>query len=473
MSMKRRAQSAKQTSLFVATQTLPTSPGHPFYEKLNKLLDEHGFDEYVEDLCVSYYHATLGRRSIPPGVYFRMLMVGYFEGLDSERGIAWRVADSLSLRRFLGFDLSESTPDHTSLSKIRNRLPASVYESVFRWVLQLLKREGLLRGETVAVDATTLEANAALRALVRRDSGMGYREYLQDLARGEGIDTPTREDEARIDKQRPRKASNKDWQHPHDPQARVAKMKDGRTHLAHKLEQVVDLDTQAVLGVRVTSADAGDTQTISATLAQADANVAAVAAADPVPDPDVRACPLGEVVADKGYHSNEVLETLRAEGRRTYIAEPKRGRRKWKGKHAARDAVYANRRRIRGRRSKALQRQRAERTERPFAHSLETGAMRRTHLRGHEKISKRMLIHYAGVNLGLAMRTRYTMGTPRGLHDLLHALLRACVMRIWRHVAVSCDVGQSLASAPSRREPWRCGRRRARPDSRTAFSPGC
>ena len=469
MSMKKRAR-VQQATLFVASHSLPIAPGHPFYGKLNELLDRHGFDDYVEDLCSVYYHKKLGRKSIPPGVYFRMLMIGYFEGLDSERGIAWRVADSLSLRRFLGYELSEATPDHSSLSKIRSRLPETVYESVFGWVLQLLEREGLVRGKTVAVDATTLEANAALRALVRRDSGLGHREYLQELARAEGIVSPTREDETRIDKKRPRKASNEDWQHPHDRDARVAKMKDGRTHMAHKLEHVVDLDTQAVLSVRVAPADAGDTHTVAATLALADANVAAVLAPEPGPDPHAPPCPLGEVVADKGYHSNDVLQTLQAQGRRTYVAEPQRGRRKWKGKDAARAAVYANRRRIRGRRGKALQRMRAERTERPFAHSLETGAMRRVHLRGHEKISKRLSIHYAALNLGLVMRTHFGIGTPRGLQDLLHALLLARAMRMCRHTHAIHAIAPALTSRPG----WRHQCRRRDPGNpKPPFSPGC
>ena len=425
----RKRRRVHQESLFIATQSLARAPGHPFYERLNALFAQHGFDDFAEGRCAPYYTVNTGRPSIPPGVYFRMLMIGYFEGLASERGIDWRVADSLSLRHFLGYTLTESTPDHSTLSRTRSRLPVEVHDEVFEWVLAVLAKEGLLKGKTVSVDGTTLEANAALRSLVRRDTGEDYRTYLEGLAHAAGIDTPTRQDLARIDKGRKRKASNQDWQHPHVPDAQVSKMKDGRTHLAHKAEHVVDLETQAVLAVQLSPADQGDTQTLEASLAQAQGHLAGVAQQSAVAS-QLAPGGLQEVVADKGYNSNDTLTALQQEGLRTYISEPERRRRRWQEKAEAQAAVYANRRRCRGQRGRALQRLRAEYTERSFAHTLETGALRRVFLRGQANIYKRLCIHAGAFNLGLVMRRRFGAGSPRGLHALwgaLHALWAALV----------------------------------------------
>ena len=427
MAMRRRV-TGRQAPLFVSPEALAKGPGHPFYEKLNGLLAAHGFDAFVEARCAEFYASKLGRPSIPPGVYFRMLMIGYFEGLDSERGIDWRVSDSLSLRDFLGFELTETTPDHSSLSRIRQRLPLELHQEVFTWVLQVLQSEGLLKGQTVSVDASTLEANAALRTLVRREGGQGYREYLVGLAQASGIATPTREDLARIDKQRPHKLSNADWEHPVDADARVTKMKDGRTHMGYKVEHAVDLETNAVLAVTIHGGDAADTATLTATLEQAQSNLAQLDV-----DPVVAAGYVAEVVADKGYHSNETMKTLAAAEIRSYVSEPHRGRRRWTSDREAQAPVYANRRRIRGRRGRALQRRRAEYTERSFAHSLETGGLRRVHLRGRQKIAKRMGIHLAALNLGLLMRHRFGIGTPRGLQDLRGAL-SAWLWALWGHL---------------------------------------
>ena len=370
----------------------------------------------MESRCVPYYAETLGRPSIAPGVYFRMILIGYFEGLGSERGIAWRVADSLSLRRFLGYALSEATPNHSSLTRIRQRLPSEIFQAVFNWVLRVLAKEGLLKGKTLAVDATTLEANAALRSVVRRDTGQGYREYLEGLAQAEGIETPTRQDLARLDKKRPRKGSNQDWKHPQDPEARITKMKDGRTHLAHKAEHAVDLDTQALVAVQVTGADEGDTSSLFWTLIQSDLNLQAVSQ-DPRAKKHLHGQPMSEVVTDKGYHSNDTTKRLKGAKIRGYLSEPDRGRRRWKDRDAQ-AAVYANRRRIRGTRGRALQRRRAECAERSFAHTCESGGLRRTHLRGHANIYKRLSLHGSAFNLGLALRKLTGCGTPRGLRAL-------------------------------------------------------
>ena len=419
MAMRRR-RNERQTALFVSSAALAKGPGHPFYGQLNALLKEHGFDAFVEDRCAPYYAAGAGRPSIPPGVYFRMLMVGYFEGLDSERAIDWRVADSLSLRDFLGYELTESTPDHSSLSRIRERLPAEVHQEVFTWVLQVLQTAGLLKGRTISVDGSTLEANAALRTLVRRGSGEDYKEFLTGLAQASGTASPTRDDLARIDKERPHKLSNTDWEHPQDSDARVTKLKDGRTHIGYKVEHAVGLETDVVVAVTVHGGDAADTATLSETVAQAQVNLSHLAT------PAV----VAEVVADKGYHSNETMKDLAAADIRSYVSEPQRGRRRWRDE-AARAAVLANRRRIRRRRGRALQKKRAEYTERSFAHSLETGGLRRVHLRGLQKISKRMGIHLAAHNLARLMRQRFGIGTPRSLQGRRGGLF-ALYAALWR-----------------------------------------
>ena len=421
MSMSKRP-TQRQQELWINTAEIVTPAGHPFYRRLNALLEKHGFDRFVESRCARFYAKRLGRPSIPPGVYFRMLLIGYFEGIDSERGIAWRCADSLGLRQFLGYSVRERTPDHSSLSVIRGRIDLETHREVFQWVLKVLAKSGLLKGKTLGIDATTLEANAALRSIVRRDTDQPYQEYLEDLAKASGIETPTREDLARIDRKRPKKGSNKDWYNPHDPDAKIAKMKDGRTHLAHKAEHAVDLDSGAIVGTTLLPADQGDTTTLKETLSEAEKNLAEVRD-DPESSEGLEHHEVREVVADKGYHSNATMRALQEREIRSYVSEPHyRGQRHWTGKPAEREAIYGNRRRIRGQRGKALLRKRGELVERPFAHCYETGGMRRTHLKGHGRILKRLLIHVAGCNLALVMRTLFGLGTPRGLQDLARDL---------------------------------------------------
>jgi len=414
--MGRRKNRARTPGLWIATNELPATGGHPFYQRLNRLLDEHGFDAFVEAQCAPFYAATRGRPSLTPGTYFRLLLIGYFEGIDSERGIAWRTADSLALRGFLGFGLDEMPPEHSTISRTRRLIDLETHRAVFTWILQVLATADLVTGKTIGIDATTLEANAALRSIVRRDSGETYQAFLTRLAQASGIETPTRADLARLDRKRPKKGRNTEWRHPHDPDARITKMKDGRTHLAHKAEHAVDLETGAIVGVTVQGADQGDTTTIAETVTAAAEELDALATVTDDPTTVIK-----EVVADKGYHSNQVLVDLAALELRTYIAEPDRGRRRWTKKADARDAVYANRRRIRGARGRALQRRRSERLERPNAHLYETGGLRRTHLRGHTNILKRVLVHVGGFNLGLLMRMRFGIGTPRSLQGRLAA----------------------------------------------------
>lgn len=403
---KRRRE--EQAELWIAAADLPKSIGHIFYEKLNGLLAQAGFDRWVEELCAPYYRGQQGRPGIPPGVYFRMLLVGYFEGLGSQRGIAWRCADSLSLRKFLGVPLNEDTPEHSSLTRVRDRLPLEVHESAFRFILSLAAEKGLLRGKTVAVDATTLEANAAMKSIVRRDTDESWDDYLRRLMKEEGVDNPTADELRNFDKKREeKKVSNQEWVSPADPDSRIARLKDGRTHLAYKAEHVVDVETELVLGASIRHADEGDTQTLVDSVMEAQANLEEAGL-----DAEIE-----EVVADKGYHSTETIELCDDLNLRTYIPERKvkEGKRNWrKVSEAKRKAALRNRRRTRGPRSKRLQRERSERAERSFAHICDTGGARRTWLRGIEKVQKRYLISAAARNLGLIMRKLFGIGTPKG-----------------------------------------------------------
>ena len=333
----------RQPAMWVPTTEVPMAISHPFYRRLNQLLREHGFDDFAETQCAAFYADTMGRPSLPPGIYFRLLLIGYFEGIDSERGIVWRAGDSLALRDFLGVGLESGPPDHSTISRTRRWIDVETHRAVFTWILQCLSTAGLVKGKTIGIDATTLEANAALRSIVRRDSGESYEEFLTTLAKASGIGTPTRADLARIDRKRKKKGSNDDWRHPHDPDAKITKMKDGRTHLAHKAEHAIDLDTGAIVGITVQGADEGDTTTIQETLPEAAEQLEAVGAVS-----DDALAVIEEVVADKGYHSRTTVHDLETLEIRTYISEPDRGPQSWTDQEAQRDAVYANRRRIAG-----------------------------------------------------------------------------------------------------------------------------
>jgi transposase len=401
-------QGDRQGDLVVTWREMPRSPGHAFYDRLQGVLIEAGFDAFAETTCRPYYAAKMGAPSVPPGRYFRMHMVGYFEGIDSERGIEWRCADSLSLRDFPRPRTTERVPDHSWLSKTRSRLPHEVHEQVFGWVLSLIAERGLVKGERIGVDASTMEANAALRTIVRRDSGETYREMLKRMATESGIATPSADDLVRIDRARKGKTlSNADWVSGTDPAAKIARMKDGGTHLAYKPEHAVDLDTGAVVAAEIHPADQGDTTTLPGTLKAAAANLASVDRAPATAEP-------AELVADKGYHSRAVLKDLDGGVWKTRIAEPQyKSFSRWRGDTEARDAVHANRNRLRSAVGKQSMRKRAEIVERSFAHTLERGGMRRTWLRGRENVHKRYLIHIAGHNLGILMRLLIGAGTPK------------------------------------------------------------
>src|SRR6202162_1494620 len=350
MAMGTRKHRQRQEQLWVTHTELATAPGHPFYKQLNELLDGEKFDEFCERECAPFYADSNGRPSLTPGTYFRLLLVGYFEGIDSERGIAWRTADSLGLRQYLGFGLDEKTPDHSTISRTRRLIDVETHRKVFLWVLGVLADVGLLKGKTVGVDATTLEANAAMRAIVRRDNGATYDEFLTGLAQQSGIETPSREDLARVDRNRKKKGSNKEWMSPSDTDARITKMKDGTTHLAYKAEHAVDMETGAVIAVTLQPADQGDTTTITETLAETVENLAHLIEREDenaaLQEPQVSLHPLAEIVADKGYHSNDTILAVEQSGARSYIPEPQREGRKWEGKAAEQKAVYGTRRRV-------------------------------------------------------------------------------------------------------------------------------
>jgi transposase len=457
----------RQESLWVSTADLPKSPGHPFYQRLNSILEETGFDRFVEQRCERFYAGNVGRPSLQPGRYFRLVMVGYFEGLDSERAIAWRAADSLGVRSFLGLGLEERGPDHSTISRTRRLIDTETHNEVFGWVLERLAVAGLLSGKTLMVDATTLEANAAMRSIVRRDTGEGYGEYLTRLAKESGVRTPTRAALARLDRRRKQKGSNTEWQSPVDADAKITKMKDGRTHLAHKAEHVVDAESGAVVAVKVHGADLGDTSTIMESLSEAAGHIEKLMAR---PALSGMLDGMQEVVADKGYHSDDVLLGLAEVELRGYISEPDRGRRTWRGDTAARKAVYANRRRLRGPRGGRLQRQRGEYVERPFAHLYRTGRMRRTHLRGHSNITKRILIHVAAFNLGRLLREQLGVGTPRGLQGRPGRFLRwlLSLYRALRPLLVAADRAQRVPTASVLSNATH-----AAPLARGRFTTGC
>jgi transposase len=411
----------KQSELFIPAVKLATGSGHPFYAKLNEVLAKAGFDEFVEKKCAPYYKEG-GRPGIPPGVYFRMLFIGYFEGLDSQRGIAWRCADSLALRAFLGVPLSEATPVHASMTIIRQRLPESVFDAVFTFVLALLEQNGLLRGKTVGIDATTLEANAAMKSIVRKESGADWNEYLRGLARAEGIANPTEEDLRRMDRGRKdKKVSNEQWQSPTDPDSRIAKMKDGRTHLAYKAEHAVDLVSEAIVATVVTYADKSDAQTAPITLSLAEANVVLAGSANTV----------AEVVMDKGYHDNRLLAWCAKREVRTYIPERRQKVRRWIDKPARHQAAFrANRRRVRAEKGRRLNRWRSERCERTFAHVCETGGGRRTWLRGQQNVIKAHTLKCAAYNLGLLLRKVWGFCKPRNAEAAAGVLFLALLLLV-------------------------------------------
>ena len=408
----------RQSEILLSWDELPKSPGHVFYDRLQEVLIEAGFDAFVESFCKPYYAPVMGAKSLPPGRYFRMHLVGYFEGIDSERGLEWRCTDSLSLRDFLRLRLREAVPDHSWLSKTRGRLPLEVHDAVFAWVLARLAERGLVKGERIGLDASTMEANAAMRAIRRRDTGEGYREMLARMAQESGVPTATAAELKQLDRGRKgKRVSNAEWMSPSDPDARITRLKDGRTRLAYKPEHAVDLDTEAIVAAVIHPADQGDTTTIEGTLRAAEAGLDAVDRAPTTAAP-------AELIADKGYHSRAVLKDLDDGRWKSRIAEPKPNDvQRWHGDLEARRAVYGNRARLRSAVGQEAFKLRAEKVERSFEHNLDRGGMRRTWLRGRENVQKRYLMQVAAYNLGLVMRALLGAGTPKAAAARSGALL--------------------------------------------------
>lgn len=404
----------RQESLFVTTDQLTPSAGHPFYQKLNALLAEAGFDRWIERRCIAHYECEekRGQPSLPPGVYFRMLLIGYFEGLDSQRGIAWRCSDSLSLRQFLGIPLHEGTPDHSTLTNTRKRLPQEVFEEVFQFVLGIADAKKLIAGKTVGVDSTTLEANAAMKSIVRRDTGEDWQDYVTRLMREEGVigpdEKPSKAEVLRYDRKRKDKTvSNAEWKSEVDEDAKIARMKDGTTHLAYKAEHVVDLDSDLVLAAEIHPATAADTTTMADSVVAAQLNLKAAGSK----------AVIEEAAGDKGYHAAATIEMCDFFDVRTYIPEPKTAETAtWPDKPAEqRRAALNNRDRMKRSKGKAMQRRRSEVVERTFAHVCETGGSRRSHLRGLVNVTKRYLIAVAAHNLGRILRRLTGIGKPKAL----------------------------------------------------------
>lgn len=432
MALGRRRREQQET-FWVSAGDLGRGPRNVFYDRLNEVLAEIDFDCRLEAAAEPYYQTT-GRKGLPPGVYFRMIFIGYFEDIASQRGIAWRCEDSRSLARFLGYAPGEATPDHSTLSLTRERLPIEVHALAFELVLAAAAEHGLLRGKTIAVDATNLEANASMKSIVRRDTGDDWREYLRKLYEAEtGIEDPDDDELRRFDRRRKnKKVSNEEWVSKTDADAKIGKMKDGRTHLIYKAEHAVDLDTDLILAAEVYHGDDGDTLTIEDTVVAAQTHLNEAGTE----------CEIQEVVADKGYHSEDSLDSLQNEaGQRTYIPEPerknkktgKKARRRWKGKPARKQAAYRrNRRNTLGQRGRRLQRLRSEKVERTFAHLCDTGGARRTWLRGLEKVQKRYLTAAMVHNLGRILRSLLGAGKPRHLAVLAERLCFIYFIMVWR-----------------------------------------
>jgi transposase len=437
-----------QPEMWVAASELPRSPGHTFYDKLNRLLAEADFDRRCEELCAPYYAEGTGRPSIPPGVYFRMLFVGYFEGFNAQRAIAWKCADSLSVRTFLGLEPTMAAPDHSSLTRIRQRLPLEVHVQAFQWVLEVAAAKGVLHGKVLAIDATTLEANAAMKSMVRRVSGEKWMKYLRRLAQAEGMENPTDEDLRRFDRTRKKKkVSNAEWASPIDPDSRITKLKDGRTHFSYKAEHAVDMASDLAVVAAIYPGDTADGDSLLMTVQTAQDTLAAIGSEQTVAD----------VVGDKGYHRIESLAVLReVHGVRTYIPERQDGvRHNWRERPAGdKAAFYANRRRMQGGRGRGLSRRRSEYVERSFAHTCESGGGRRVWVRGIENVAKRYLVHVAARNLGVLMRTLFGVGTPRSLQGRAAALLT--LVQLWignLRAWLTVDASPRSAAAPSARIP--------------------
>lgn len=400
-----------QQSLWLPTAEIVSTPAGGFYQKLDEALSSFGFGDRVRALCEPFYctdESVGGRPGIDPEVYFKMLLVGFFEDISSERGIATRCGDSLSIRQFLHYSLTETTPHHSSFTRIRQRLDDSVYDDVFGLILAALKEQNLLKGKNIAIDASTIEANASLKSLEHRMTGEAYRQYVKRLAKEAGVDTDDPAAVSRFDKKRPgRKTSNKDWQNPHDPDAKIGPTKRGSMRMIYKPEHIVDLDTGAILDVDIRPGDEADTHELAAKIFSAEERVNGALGNDP----DTKL--FESATGDKGYYSVAELRELYAEGIRINVKDPIDNRRLDKLSDEDRAVVESARHTTSSESGKDLMKRRGMHLERSFAHILDDGGGRRTTLRGRSNILKRYRIQAMGMNLSLLMRALIGVGTPK------------------------------------------------------------
>jgi transposase len=402
-----------QPEFWIVAEQVVSPAQNRFYTQLEETLESFGFAAKVRALCAPAYDKSgVGRPGIDPVVYLKMIMVGFFEDLPSERAIAARCADSMSIRAFLKYELNEKTPEHSSFTVIRQRLGLKVYECIFTLTLQALRDHGLLRGKNLGIDASVIEANASLRALVNRNTEEQYWDYVKRLAAEQGIDPDDTTAVRKFDRHRPGKGSNQVWVNPHDPQAKIGRTKDGATDMIYKPEAVVDLDTGAIVQAQVQLGDEADHKEMAVKVLEAQQNI------NRASGEKLDTLTVQSLTSDKGYYAVSEMQVLQGEGIRTVIADPIDNRRLDKLQAQQKRAVLAARRSVKSQSGKALLRRRGMHIERSFAHILDCGGMRRTTLRGWENLNKRYKLAAAFYNLSQLMRKLFGIGTPKQLAAL-------------------------------------------------------
>jgi transposase len=394
--------------MFIPAAQLVQPATSSFYTRLDQTLNSFQFGEQVRKLCApAYSDSRRGRPPVDPAVYFKMLMIGFFENIASERGIAERCSDSISIRFFLGYDLTQATPDHSTLSLIRGRLGEDIYQQVFVLILSALQQQGLVQGQNVGIDTSVIEANASLKNLVKRDTQEAYWEYVRRLAAENGVKPQDAEAFRQFDRKRPKKMSNDDWENPHDPDAKIGPTKAGAIDLIYKPEHVVDLVTGAILQAEVRLGHEADQQDLATHVLQAQVNI------NLAQERPVDSLTIQSATADKGYHAPDELSQLHQEGIRTVISDSVKHRNLDQLSPEAAKAVRAAKRSVRSKSGKQLLKQRGQHLERSFAHVLDAGGARRTTLRGLENLNKRFKVSAAIYNLSQMMRAIWGVGTPK------------------------------------------------------------
>ena len=438
-----------QPEFWIAAAQVAKPAKSTFYAKLDETLDSFGFAVKVRALCAPAYKSNgSGRPGIDPVVYLKMMMVGFFENLPSERAIASRCEDSIAIRTFLHYDLTEATPDHSSLSIIRQRLEGPVYEQVFTLVLSALSEHGLLRGKNLGIDSSVLEANASLRGLVNRNTGEAYWDYVKGLAAESGIDPQDSAAVRKFDRKRPKKMSNQEWENPDDPDAKIGPKKDGATDMIYKPETVVDLDSGAIVGAEILPGNQADHQEASTHIleAQRTINVARGEAATVLT--------VETSTADKGYFEVSQLQALQHEQIKTVICDPIRQRHLDKLSESERQAVQAAHRSAQSQYGQKLLRRRGMHLERAFAHILDCGGMRRATLRGRQNLNKRFKLAAAFYNLSQLMRNLFGIGTPKQWEAMSAGGLEAVLGRFAFWLIAIFSKWKTIASKPAEKITW-------------------